>query len=278
MSAEPEVSLAVVESPSAIQLGTLAATTPAQLVASGTALATALAGVIEQQKLYAVISNRKYVKCEGWTTLATMLGVLPREVSVEALEDGGYVAIVELVRMSDGAVVTRASAECGADEKIWMARPKYARRSMAVTRATGKACRIAFSWIVALSGYEPTPFEEIPEEERHAPAAHPQHAAQDTPRPVPATDTPPKPVITTENGKSKVANWRMFLATDAKSGRECLALVPFGRLCGKFLADLSAADLRNTAEFAASKSSGYFPALAAGCAAELERRDTEVPF
>jgi hypothetical protein len=33
---------------------------------------------------------------------------------------------------------------------------------MAQTRATGKACRLAFSWIMSLAGYEPTPAEEIP--------------------------------------------------------------------------------------------------------------------
>ena len=34
---------------------------------------------------------------------------------------------------------------------------------MAQTRATGKACRLAFSWIMALAGYEPTPAEEMPD-------------------------------------------------------------------------------------------------------------------
>jgi hypothetical protein len=32
---------------------------------------------------------------------------------------------------------------------------------MAQTRATGKACRLAFSWIMSLAGYEPTPAEEM---------------------------------------------------------------------------------------------------------------------
>jgi len=74
------------------------------------------------------------------------LGVIPREDSVEALEDGGYVAKVSLVRMADGAVISSASSECGMDEPTWAGRARYARRSMAVTRATGKAARLAFSW------------------------------------------------------------------------------------------------------------------------------------
>ena len=33
---------------------------------------------------------------------------------------------------------------------------------MAITRATGKAFRLNYSWIMALAGYEPTPAEEMP--------------------------------------------------------------------------------------------------------------------
>ena len=88
-----------------------------------------------------------------------MLGVTAREVKTTE-QDGIYIAIVELVRMSDGACISRASAECG-EEKPWNTRPRYARRSMAQTRATGKACRLAFSWIMSLAGYEVTPAEEM---------------------------------------------------------------------------------------------------------------------
>jgi hypothetical protein len=80
------------------------------------------------------------------------------------LEDGGYEAIVELVRIRDGMVIGRASALCGMDEKTWASRPEYARRSMAVTRATGKAYRLGYSAIIKLAGFEPTPAEEMPVE------------------------------------------------------------------------------------------------------------------
>ncbi len=62
--------------------------------------------------------------------------------------------------MENGQVLTRASAECGHDNP-WKQRPHYARRSMAQTRATGKACRLAFSWIMSLAGYSATPYEEV---------------------------------------------------------------------------------------------------------------------
>lgn len=142
-----------------VALGTLQAATPGALVEQASAMATALARVIDEQRLFNIIQGKRHVRVEGWTTLGTMLGVLPREVSVTE-EWGVYTATVELVRMSDGAVLSRASAECG-DEAPWCDRPRYSRRSMAITRATGKVCRLAFSWIMALAGYEATPQEEM---------------------------------------------------------------------------------------------------------------------
>jgi hypothetical protein len=147
-----------------VSLGTLQAASAVALVQGAREMAGALADVIERQKLATVIQGRKHVNVEGWTTLAVMLGVVAREVqTVET--DGIYTAVVELVRMSDGACISRASAECG-DESPWNKRARYARRSMAQTRATGKACRLAFSWIMALAGYEPTPAEEMPDKQQ----------------------------------------------------------------------------------------------------------------
>ena len=147
-----------------VSLGTLQAASAVALVQGAREMAGALADVIERQHLATVIQGRKHVNVEGWTTLAVMLGVVAREVQTVETE-GIYTAVVELVRMSDGACISRASAECG-DEPPWNKRPRYARRSMAQTRATGKACRLAFSWIMALAGYEPTPAEEIPDAQK----------------------------------------------------------------------------------------------------------------
>ena len=148
-------------SPAVVSLGTLQAASARALVDVARDMAGALADVIERQKLATVIQGRKFVGVEGWTTLAVMLGVVAREVQTTE-QEGVYTAVVELVRVNDGACISRASAECG-EEKPWNQRPRYARRSMAQTRATGKACRLAFSWIMALAGYEPTPAEEMQE-------------------------------------------------------------------------------------------------------------------
>ena len=150
-----------------VQLGSLVLANPEQVVASATAIATELGKIIDRQKLASIVSGKKFVRVEGWTTLGALLGVIPVEVSNDE-EDGIFTAVVELRRMSDGAVVGRASAECGSPDELdrkreptWANRARYARKSMAATRATGKAFRLSFSWIMSLAGYEVTPWEEM---------------------------------------------------------------------------------------------------------------------
>lgn len=144
-----------------VELGTLVAYTPQEMVQQASEMAGVLKDIIAKRRLYTNIRGKAHVRCEGWTTLIAMLGIIPREVSSIELEDGSYEAVVELVRIKDQAVIGRASAVCGMDEATWKTRAKYARKSMAATRATGKACRLSFSWIMELAGYEVTPAEEM---------------------------------------------------------------------------------------------------------------------
>ena len=145
--------------------------TAAGMVQSAADIATALAGVIAAQGLASTIQGRSFVKCEGWLSLARMNGCLPYEVSNAPDPDrpGVYVAVMQLRTIRDGQVIAQASAECGDPDEVdrngnpvWSERPAYARRSMAATRATSKVCRLAFSWIMAMAGYEVTPAEEVP--------------------------------------------------------------------------------------------------------------------
>jgi hypothetical protein len=150
-----------------LALGSLPTSGPAALIQQASDIAKELAKIIRDRRLASRIQGKEFVHVEGWSTMGAMLGVLPREVSTKRLEDGSYEATVELIRINDGAIIGRASAICGVDEKdrngnlTWANRPEYARRSMSVTRATGKAYRLGFSWIMALAGYEPTPAEEM---------------------------------------------------------------------------------------------------------------------
>jgi hypothetical protein len=135
--------------------------TASETLATATEIANALAPVILQQGMFANISGKKYPKVEAWTTMGSLVGVMPREVSVVQMVDGSYEAHVELVNVSTGVVLGGASAICGIEEKKWGSVDRYARRSMAVTRATAKAFRLSFSWVMMLAGYQPTPAEEM---------------------------------------------------------------------------------------------------------------------
>lgn len=175
-----------------ISMGMLQASNPVELMTAAAAIATPLRRFIEERGLMKFLGgDTPFVYVEGWTTMLAMLGVMPQEISVQELPlniqgwGSKYVAKMALVRISDQTVVCSASAECGGeDERDWHFRPKYRweeqengkkvkipdgetpvsgsqRRSMALTRATGKAARIGFSWIMTMAGYSPTPYEEL---------------------------------------------------------------------------------------------------------------------
>lgn len=136
---------------------------PKAMVKNATEMADVLKDVIEQQGLSVSLGGSKpHVKAEGWATMGSMLGVLPREKEVKELDNGDYFASVELVNVNNGIVIGQGSSICGSDESNWRNKPRYARRSMAITRATGKAYRLGFSWIMGLAGYETCPSEEMP--------------------------------------------------------------------------------------------------------------------
>lgn len=196
----PDQQLVVVtETTSAVQaagMGMLQFATPDAMLQSAAAIATPLKKFIDTQGLVVVIGQSRHVKIEGWLTMINMLGVFPQEISVEeqpvpvAGWGPKFIVKMALVRVSDQQVVCSASAECGGvDERDWHWQPKYKwvpnpndtsqnprkykvpdgeepvpgnqRRSMAITRATAKAARIGFAWIMTTAGYSPTPAEEL---------------------------------------------------------------------------------------------------------------------
>lgn len=136
---------------------------PEEQIAYASKIATALKKVIDKQGLTSNIQGKSYIRAEGWQTLGTLLGITPRERSVTRLNDGSFEAYIELVSTGTGHVVGGASAICSIKEGRWARAEEYARRSMAITRATGKAYRTGFAWVVTLAGYEPTPEEEMPQ-------------------------------------------------------------------------------------------------------------------
>lgn len=135
---------------------------PAEMIARAAEVATVLRDVIVKQHLAVNIQGREYVKVDGWAAMGSLLGLLPREVDVKEIADGSFEAKVELYSLMTGKVVGQGSALCGKDERRWSGADRYARRSMAITRATGKAYRLGLSWVMTLAGYAATPYEEMP--------------------------------------------------------------------------------------------------------------------
>jgi len=141
---------------------------PNLIIAKAASVADALKRVITNQKMSVRIGQSDYVKVEGWTTLGALLGVFTKVESTNELTDDegvsqGWEAAVVVVN-NQGVEIGRAEAQCLRAEKNWKGRDDFALRSMAQTRAMGKALRMVLGWIAVMAGYEATPAEEMPTE------------------------------------------------------------------------------------------------------------------
>lgn len=153
----------------------LGAGSPKEQIERATAIADAVSAVIIQKKLFTTMQTggkeKKYVHCEGWTTMGALLGCFPRITETKEIEPGRFLAVCE-VYTAAGHLISRGEAETDIKEQIRLKsgdykdrwNDNYAVRSMAQTRATSKAFRIGFSWLMVLAGYAPTPAEEMKEE------------------------------------------------------------------------------------------------------------------
>jgi hypothetical protein len=128
--------------------------------------ATTLKTFIVQQNLYTRIQNKNYVNVEGWQFAGAATGVFPIVKAVERVETADpkeikYRAEVQLKRLVDDVVVGYGVAICSSKESKRTNADEYVIASMAQTRATGKAYRNAFAWLMKMAGYEATPAEEM---------------------------------------------------------------------------------------------------------------------
>jgi len=136
------------------------------------------------------IGGGRHLRIEGWQTIGAAFGCVLSAGEVEAIE-GGIRARGRVIRAHDGAVIAEAEGFIGDDEKTWTARPLYARRAMAQTRAMSRAARSAFAFVVTLidKNLNTTPAEEVTEggfsEPRRAPAAPARRTRQAAAAPPP---------------------------------------------------------------------------------------------
>lgn len=199
---------------------------PEQLIHEASRIATVLDDVLKKQQLFTIIQGKKHIRAEGWSTLGSLLGITPREVEVTEQTDGSYIAVIELFNWKTNQIVGRASALCGIEEKRWAKADRFSRRSMAITRATGKAFSQCFKWIVTLAGYSPTPLEEMPTQPQNY-QRNEQYQSRQNYQPQSKTishDGPPPPVKQTPSEPPPKPQLEIYKATTEQQNRVQLIL------------------------------------------------------
>ena len=114
------------------------------------------------------IQGRQYPTVAWWAAVGWAFNVTSTEVEVQKqpTEDGSveYMAVVAIVRIDTGETVSRGSAIASSAERAPWGRAAFSVRSMAITRATGRAYRHGCAIIPHLLKIESTPAEEMPGE------------------------------------------------------------------------------------------------------------------
>jgi len=106
---------------------------------------------------------KDYVRYEGWVTIATVMGIMPRITELNSTSDG-YMAKAEAVVIKTGQVVGSAYGICSRKENTWAMRPDFSLAAMAQTRAAARALKMILGGVITHIGYESTPAEILEEE------------------------------------------------------------------------------------------------------------------
>lgn len=130
---------------------------PAEMVK----VAAIIRDYIVKNNLSVKIVNKDYIMVEGWQFAGGMLGLLPRIVKVEKLDDMKWLAQAEIVNTKTEKVIGTGYALCSKAESKKATFDEYAILSMSQTRAIGKAYRNLIGWVVKMAGYEAAPAEEM---------------------------------------------------------------------------------------------------------------------
>lgn len=126
--------------------------------------ATALKAVIDGKVKKVIFNGNVYLEFEDWQTVAKFYGATVKVADTKYVEFGevkGFEAKAVVINVSTGMEISGAEALCLNDEPNWKKKPLFQLKSMAQTRASAKALRNVFAWVVVLAGYKPTPAEEM---------------------------------------------------------------------------------------------------------------------
>jgi len=114
-------------------------------------VASTLQTFVTERKLTANIQGKNYPLVEAWQFAGSQLGLIPVVKEVKNLSNEfelKYESIVEVVRLTDGLVLSRGYAVCSNKEHSKKRFDEYAIASMAQTRAVGKAYRNILAWLM----------------------------------------------------------------------------------------------------------------------------------
>ena len=144
--------------------------TPLAQMQRAKAIAKEIAATVSH--LIVKISGREYPTVAWWQSVGWAFNVTSTEVEVtkQVTDDGSieYMAVVAIVRIDTGETVSRGSAIASSAELNAKGNPppwsmnSFSVRSMAITRATGRAYRHGCAIIPHLLKIESTPAEEMP--------------------------------------------------------------------------------------------------------------------
>lgn len=136
---------------------------PDVVLAEAKNAAKALGDVLKNKKKPVMMNGEQYLEFEDWQTVGRFYGVTAKVVSTEYVEFNGVIGFQAraVALRPDGMEISAAEAMCLNDEPNWSKKPLFQLRSMAQTRACGKALRNVLAWVVVLAGYKGTPAEEI---------------------------------------------------------------------------------------------------------------------
>jgi len=143
---------------------------PKEVMRYAQAAAREIVDVARSGNLLANVGGREYPLTECMTLIGRLTGHTvrvewSRKVPQEwGIGDGWEARAV--VMDAAGHEVAAAESMCLRSERAWAKRDEFAVRSMAQTRASGKALRLALGYIVTLAGWEALPAEEITDEMR----------------------------------------------------------------------------------------------------------------
>jgi len=149
---------------------------PEQVVAEAKMAADELIKIVKAKPKPFMLHGDIYLQFEDWQTVGKFYGATVKVTETKYIEYGtvkGFEAKA-VVLNSAGLEISGAEAMCLDDEKNWKTKPLFQLKSMAQTRASSKALRNVFAWVVVLAGYKPTPAEEMdgvkPRKEQEAPS------------------------------------------------------------------------------------------------------------